>query len=171
MADMAPPKTPNAPRGTVHGASAQNLVAFTLRAAPVPQAILDFLRDNASVLRRLLRERGARDERGTTAAPVGGENGATTDQGVKGVAEVEEDEVDEEADVQTDVVRAPTVKPEGYWAALDEVCKRAGGEWTGIAERIWGFGPHGSGACILVDARGGVPNSCVFFPSNFSSYM
>src|SRR6267142_2024842 len=51
---MAPPKTPGHPRGTVHGASFQNLVTFTIRAVPIPDIIVEFLRSNLTVIKRLI---------------------------------------------------------------------------------------------------------------------
>ncbi len=51
---MAQPKTPGCLRGTVHGASFQNLVTFTIRAVPLPDVIADFLRSNLIVIKRLL---------------------------------------------------------------------------------------------------------------------
>ena len=56
---MPPPKTPNAKRGTIHGAAAQNLAKFTIRAAPLPAAIMEFLLDNLAIVRRLAQERKA----------------------------------------------------------------------------------------------------------------
>jgi len=36
---------------------------------------------------------------------------------------------------------------------------KAGGEWVGIAKRIWAFGPQSAGTCILADSRHASPNS------------
>ncbi len=48
--EMAPPKIPNAPRGTIHGQSARSVVKFTLRAAPMPESLSAFLKDNFSLV-------------------------------------------------------------------------------------------------------------------------
>ncbi|KAI6005368.1 P-loop containing nucleoside triphosphate hydrolase protein [Pisolithus marmoratus] len=132
-ADMPPSKTPNATRGTMKSASSQNLVSFTIRAAPLPDIIHQFILQNLAVLRTLLQERRAAD--GDT--PVG-----TVNPG--------EEEL---TGVQDDILHSPSVRPEQFWDALDDRCKEAGGEWSGIADRIWAFGPHGAGGCILIDAR------------------
>ena len=60
--DMAPPKTPNAPRGTVHGSATHGVVKFTIRASPLPEEIVKFVQNNLLVLRKLLRERKLKDQ-------------------------------------------------------------------------------------------------------------
>lgn len=132
-ADMPPPKSPNVTRGTVKGASSQNLVSFTIRAAPLPHTIHQFILQNLAVLRVLLQERRAADGNtlGEIVSPIeGGRTG-----------------------MQDDIFYSPSVKPERFWDVLEDKCKEAGGEWSGIADRIWAFGPHGTGGCILIDAR------------------
>ncbi|KAJ7043924.1 P-loop containing nucleoside triphosphate hydrolase protein [Mycena alexandri] len=126
--DMAPPKTANAPRGTMHGNSSQNIVTFTIRASPLPRPILDFILQNLVVLKIL--------------------------QG--GDADADAAEMDEEdgSNIDGNIVRKPSVKPEEFWDALRGKCQEAGGEWADIAERIWAFGPQNAGGCVLVDSRG-----------------
>ncbi|KAH7885095.1 P-loop containing nucleoside triphosphate hydrolase protein [Phlebopus sp. FC_14] len=132
--DMAPPKTRDAVRGTIRGASSQNLVTFTLRCAPLPDGILQFIQQNLSTLRALLQERGTSD--GTIS---------------------ESDEIpspeEERIEVQGNVVHAPNVRREQFWDALEERCREAGAEWSNVMERIWAFGPQGAGGCLLIDAR------------------
>ncbi|TFK91934.1 translation elongation factor 2 [Polyporus arcularius HHB13444] len=139
-ADMAPPKTPNAKRGTMHGAAAQNLVKFTIRAAPLPSIILEFLLDNLAILRRIQQER--KEGEGATS---------NTDE--------EEPVGDEDYDVQGDYIKKPTIKVEAFWPSLQEKCKEAGGEWADIVDKIWAFGPQRMGTCLLIDARAGEPYS------------
>ncbi|KAJ7205916.1 translation elongation factor 2 [Mycena haematopus] len=129
--DMAPPKTPNAPRGTIQGASSQSIVTFTIRASPLPRIILDFVLDNLGTLKILQHER---------------RGGADSD------------DVDAEGDLDSsaidgNIMRKPNVKPEQFWDALRDKCREAGGEWTDISEHIWAFGPQNAGGCILVDSR------------------
>lgn len=132
---MAPTKTPNAPRGTIHGFSSSNIVRFTIRASPLPQTILDFVLQNVSILKKLQNERRAKDS-------------AETQDGES----VEGQEVEGHED-HGDVVRKPSVGPEQFWNALQDVCKNAGGEWTDVTERIWAFGPQQAGGCLLIDSR------------------
>ncbi|KIO06015.1 hypothetical protein M404DRAFT_15153 [Pisolithus tinctorius Marx 270] len=132
-ADMLPPKTPNATRGTMKGASTQNLVSFTIRSAPLPTIIHQYILQNLAVLRALLQERRAAD---------GDTSGETVSPGEA-----------ERTGTQDDILHSPTVRPELFWDVLEDKCKEAGGEWSGISERIWAFGPHGAGGCILIDAR------------------
>ncbi|TBU62363.1 translation elongation factor 2 [Dichomitus squalens] len=141
--DMPPPKVPGAKRGTVHGAAAQNLVRFTIRASPVPPSIYDYLHDNLAILRRMRLERKA--------------EGADANSAIEG-----EDAMasrDEDYDVQGDYIKKPTVKAEQFWDVLAEKCKAAGGEWADIVDKIWAFGPLRMGTCLLIDARSGKPNS------------
>ena len=140
LPDMAPPKTPNAVRGTMKGGSSHNIVTFTLRSAPLPDSILLFIQQNLVTLRLLLQERMA------------------TDRDSNAVIEGDRPEV------QGILVHTPSVKPEQFWVALKEKCDEAGGEWVDIVDRIWAFGPQGAGGCLLVDARQDlVPTSCVAF--------
>lgn len=140
---MAPPKTPNAVRGVMRGGSSQNIVAFTLRSAPLPEIIHLFIQQNLATLRSLLQERGSNDRDTSDGGPnaaVGGDR----------------------PEVQGDLVHVPSVKPEQFWIALKEKCTEAGGEWADIVDRIWAFGPQGAGGCLLIDSRkGGAPTSCV----------
>ena len=126
---MAPPKTPHAPRGTVHGSSFQNLVTFTIRASPLPDLVTDFLRSNLAVVRRLLADRT--QSVGATSA---------------------EDEV-EEAATLGDILRVPTIQPEQFWDAFQAKCEEAGPEWTGLVDNIWAMGPQAAGECLLIDSR------------------
>ncbi|KAJ6620812.1 translation elongation factor 2 [Mycena sp. CBHHK59/15] len=129
--DMAPPKTANAPRGTIYGAISQNVVTFTIRASPLPRLILDFILENVSTLKNLRRDRKGAD-----------------------IAD-DEAEIDDEdgIDIHGDVGRKPSVKPEQFWDCLRAKCQEAGGEWKDISERVWAFGPQNAGGCILIDAR------------------
>ncbi|KAJ2934588.1 hypothetical protein H1R20_g2507, partial [Candolleomyces eurysporus] len=133
VADMAPTKTPGAPRGTIKGSSALNIVQFTIRAAPLPSVILNYILENVSILKRLQHEYKAK------------QTGQQTE-------EVEAQE-EESVDTYSDVVRKPTVTVDQFWTVLEEKCKEAGGEWEGIVDNIWAFGPNKAGGCLLVDAR------------------
>lgn len=135
---MPPPKTAGAPRGTIPAVSHQNLVTCTIRAAPVPEPINNFLRSNIAVLKRLQNERAAAED---------------------GAEEAEIDEA-ETAAATGDIIRVPTVRAEMFWDALAKVCTECGGEWMNIVDTIWAFGPQNAGECLLIDARkDGAPNS------------
>jgi ribosome assembly protein 1 len=123
---MPPPKVSGAARGTVRSSSWAGTINFTIRAAPLPPAILEFLLENISILAKV---RQGKTENAT-----------------------EEFEVE---DIGA-AVRRPTVGPEQFWSVLQEKCREQGGEWKDLTERIWAFGPHWAGSCILVDARSAV---------------
>lgn len=140
--DMAPTKTPNAPRGTIRGASSNNVVNFSIRAVPLPRVILDFLLESILTLKKLQQERKAKE----------------TDKSAEPEDDVELDIIG--LNTQGDLYKKPTVQPEQFWVALQEKCKEAGPEWSGQVDRIWAFGPHRAGGCILIDGRRDViPNS------------
>lgn len=126
---MAPPKTPNQPRGTVLGSVQSGLVTFTIRAAPMPSSITSFLKANANTIKRIQRDRrsGKADD----------ESEAVTD-------------VPEGAEVVT---------PEEFWPKFEQVLSEAGRDWAGLAEQIWAFGPRRVGPNLLVDRTPGSPRS------------
>jgi ribosome assembly protein 1 len=131
--DMAPSKTPNAARGTIKSASTQNLVTFSIRSAPVPDVILQFLLHNLTTLRALQQD-------------------GHTDKNTPGssIDIVSESEL---VGVQDDVLHTPSVRADQFWNALEEKCNEAGGEWVNISDKIWSFGPRHAGSCILIDYR------------------
>lgn len=136
---MAPPKTPGTKRGTIQGAITNNLIKYTIRAAPIPTALVEFLRDNLATLKRMEQEQGTAD-----GGPSTRENGYE----------------EEDYDAQGEVTRKPSIKPEDFWRGLQEACQKAGGDWAEVVDRIWAFGPQKAGSCMLIDARpGGQPNA------------
>jgi len=146
---MAPPKY-SSKRGLVHGSSTQGLVKFSIRCAPLPKPLLEFILDNIPILKRLQRER--KNALGSSA------EGDDQDK--------DEDNVDLERSYggSGEMFRKPTVRPDQFWTALEEVCKKAGGDWDkGFVDRIWAFGPLRAGGCLLIDARKNIktPNSYV----------
>ena len=123
--DMAPTKTFGAPRGTIKGTSFQNIVSFTIRASPIPVLLLNFLLDNTGTLNKLLHDR---------------QDGKA-------------DEDEEGVGMYDNILRKPNVKPEQFWDALRDKCKKVGGEWADNDNKIWAFGPQKTGSCLLIDAR------------------
>jgi ribosome assembly protein 1 len=136
---MAPPKTPQAPRGTISGSSSHSVVRFTIRAIPLPNTVTSFLQANISIIKRLQKDaqnqQGLRDDH--------------TRQNGNGAAEEEDDE--EAAIADGDVVHKPTVRLEDFWTTLDKLLTAAGNDWKGVADRIWTFGPKRVGPNILID--------------------
>ena len=137
---MAPPKY-SSKRGLVNGSSTQGLVKFSIRSVPLPKPLLEFILDNIPILKRLQRER--KNALGSSA-----EDG---DQDKE-----DDDYIDQERsyDGSGETLRKPTVRPDQFWTALEEVCKKAGGDWDkGVVDRIWAFGPLRAGGCLLIDSR------------------
>ncbi|KAG1749306.1 P-loop containing nucleoside triphosphate hydrolase protein [Suillus lakei] len=131
--DMAPSKTPNAARGTIKGVSSQNLVTFSIRSAPVPDVILQFLLHNLATLRTL--QQDSQIDRDTSGSSID---------------IISENEL---VGVQGDVLHTPNVRADQFWNALEGKCNEAGGEWVNICNRIWSFGPRHAGGCVLIDYR------------------
>lgn len=122
---MAPPKTKDAPRGTIHGSLFNDLVTYTIRAIPIPEEVVDFLSVHTATIGSLLTHKG--------------EEGS-----------LESDELDA-SDAQGQV-RA--IAPEQFWKELEGLFSKAGPEWQGAADRIWTFGPKRIGANLLLDPIG-----------------
>jgi ribosome assembly protein 1 len=137
--DMAPPRTSNAPRGTVQGTAYHGLVKLTIRAAPLPEDILRFILDNTTTLKQLQQER-------RTGDALSFDN-------------VDDMDDEEGANIQGSAIRKPRVRPEDFWDALQQICEAAGGEWKDVAERLWSSGPQRAGGCLLIDARRNHPQS------------
>ena len=137
---MAPPKFGGTKRGQVVASSSHGLLKFTIRATPLPKKIWDFLQGNLAILRRMLQENKSREEGASEEAVPSDEIG-------------EGDEADE-VDLQGEIIKRPTVRPEEFWTVLQQKCTEAGGEWASVVERLWAFGPQRAGTCVLVDARG-----------------
>lgn len=137
---MAPPKSGNVKRGTMHGASALGLVKFTIRAAPLPKEIWEFLSDNLALLRRMQQERKSREEGKIADSDIPFDGDGTDDDA-------------EEVDLQGEIIKRPTVKLEDFWKVLEDLCLKVGGEWADLAHRLWAFGPNRAGTCALIDSR------------------
>lgn len=155
---MAPPKTNNAKRGTTHGAAAHNLLKFTIRAAPLPKPIVEFVHDNLALLRRMQQQRNSREEH-PSRSPLpsqgeeNGEGGGSEDRSDEDIDDLND------VDLQGEVLKRPSVRAEEFWPTFEAKCNEVGGEWADIPERLWAFGPLRAGTCLLVDSRPGQPTS------------
>ncbi|GBE84885.1 Ribosome assembly protein [Sparassis crispa] len=134
-ADMAPPKTAHAKRGTIYGSISNNLVKFTIRASPLPKLLVDFLLDNLATLKRLHTEQVKIDD--------------VTGTDAKANADTEEDL----EEVYGEIIEKSSIPPEDFWRALEGKCREAGGEWIDVVDKLWAFGPQKAGSCVLIDAR------------------
>lgn len=130
---MAPPKFGSGKRGVINSATVRDLVKFTIRAAPVPREILQFLQDNLAILRQMERDKSSKINDQISAAA--------------------EDNTEEEVDLQGELIKRPTIKPDEFWPILVSICDKMGSEWGNIKERLIAFGPQRAGTCLLLDAR------------------
>ncbi|KAH8104488.1 translation elongation factor 2 [Cristinia sonorae] len=139
--EMAPPKFGSGKRGVIHGAAVRDLAKFSLRAVPLPQELLQFLQDNLVTLRQIERDTDAgskaNDERASAA---------------------NDDDTEEEVDLQGELMKHPTVRPEEFWHALAKVCEKAGSDWVNVQRKLIAFGPQKrAGTCLLLDGRPETP--------------
>ncbi|PCH40159.1 nucleoside triphosphate hydrolase protein [Wolfiporia cocos MD-104 SS10] len=132
--DMSLYKAPNVKRGTIESNTSNNLIKFTVRARPLPKKLSEFLQENLATLKRMEHE-----------------------QGTNRAEEESLEEEEEDYDVQGEIIKKPSIRPEEFWKALHEACRSVGSEWTDIAEKIWAFGPQRVGSCLLIDARPDTP--------------
>lgn len=130
-------KSPLGQRGAYKGSS-HGIVNFTIRAKPLPEAIIAFLQRNVSVIKRLQRDL------------------------VRSSTSLENDEDDEARDGDAhrdELVQQPSVTVDEFWPALEKLFEQAGPDWKaqGLVDRIRAFGPNGVGPNILFgreDAKG-----------------
>lgn len=137
-AEMAPPKTADAPRGTISGQVQGGLVQYTIRARPLPAEITAFLIANAETLKRLAqRERELLSGEATANGADDVGEDISTEQSGDGAAQL------------------VTLNPAEFWRQLEGLFTKAGKDWQGVSSRIWAFGPRRIGPNILVDSLPG----------------
>jgi ribosome assembly protein 1 len=114
-------------RGRFNGSSVSNLVNFTIRGTPLPEDIVHYLQKNAGTLQSLLAEGKAQDA-----------------------------EIDASMEAATHAGGKKATRPEDFWKQLVQLLDAEGGEWKGVADHIWAFGPKQVGPNILIDMTGSV---------------
>ncbi|WFD34974.1 Cytoplasmic GTPase/eEF2-like protein (ribosomal biogenesis) [Malassezia cuniculi] len=129
-ADMNPPKTAGAARGTMQGTAVQDKVSYSIRAVPLPAVVSEFLVVNQNTLLQL--RRGSTQE---TYDP-------TANAYVRTAAVYHD----------ADTPDAHQVPPNEFFDAFAKVLESAGPEWAGRS--VYAFGPHGTGPNLLIDATG-----------------
>ena len=156
-ANLPPPKTPGASRGTIEGTALQGAVVFTIRAVPMPSLLTDFLVMNVPTIRRMLRRSRRHDDQ------IGGsgdhdddddDDDDGQDPNANGIrnAQVQSESIDHiEHDEDADLVRRVSVRL--FWDELAKVLQRAGTEWAGLAAQICAFGPKHVGPNLLLDPQ------------------
>lgn len=137
---------------------------FKLRALPLPNEIIEFLKANISLLKKIKRDAEARIPQQNEGLQADSE-GSVLYQSVHET----EDELGQDipGGAEGDVERRPTVRDHEFWGTLADLFAKAGPEWKGTCDRIWSFGPLKVGPNILVDRRPGpVVNSYVCYCSS-----
>lgn len=143
-AEMAPPKTKDAPRGTINGSVLNGVVTFTVRAKPLPADVTKFLIHNMDTVRRVVQ-----NERDLTA---GGDHTAPSLDDVT----AESASAAQQGDAGGSIAQ---MNPTEFWKQLDALFAAAGKDWADVTSKIWAFGPRRIGPNILVDRLPGVTRS------------
>jgi ribosome assembly protein 1 len=147
--DMAPPKTQNAPRGTMHGSSAHSMATFTIRAIPLPQSVITFLQSNQSIIARLEKTSQHEGHEHEQKHSLSGDHGSGEETKDPFLGETEE----EIAIAQGELQQRPTVRVDSFWPEFMDLMRKSGNEWARFASQIWAFGPNRTGPNLLLDAR------------------
>lgn len=142
--EMAPPKTKDAPRGTMNGSVLNGVVTFTVRARPLPAEVTQSLITNMDTVRRVVQRERELTAGGDTTAPglddVTAESASAAQQGDSGA-------------------QIANMSTSEFWKQLGALFAKAGKEWAGVTDKIWSFGPRRIGPNILVDSLPGVTRS------------
>jgi ribosome assembly protein 1 len=135
--DMAAPKNPELPRGTMLAVSSSKQLTVRIRVRPLPSVVTEFLAKHPGTLKRLYSEKRAK----------GG-----------GKQETEADDTNDEVDDEKTHDKL-TLSPKDFKKQLKDIFKETKEDvWQGIVEKITDFGPRKAGPNILVDAT--TVNSC-----------
>lgn len=129
-ADMNPTKSSEGVRGRFVGSSVQSYIDVTLRSHPLPQDVVDFLQRQSTSIQSLASETAAVTNQDETAADSTGERAISTD----GVVRV--------------------LSPTEFWSKLEDLLRKAGGEWRDVADDIWAFGGRRVGPNLLINKTG-----------------
>lgn len=104
---------------------------------PLPEGVETFLlSQQGAISKMLVRERGDKEDEEETDVQEGTEGGSAESEGPEGQQE------------------ARQLSPEEFWTELERLLNKAGGDWTGAADRVWSFGPKRVGANLLLDPVG-----------------
>jgi ribosome assembly protein 1 len=143
-ADMPPPKTKDASRGTINGSVLSGAVTFTVRARPLPSNVTKFLINNMDTVRRVVQSERDLTSGGDHNAPglddVIAESASAAQQGGAGGSIAQ-------------------MNPTEFWKQLDALFATAGKDWADVTSKVWAFGPRRIGPNILVDRLPGVTRS------------
>ena len=139
-AEMAAPKDPNLPRGTVIGVTTSKQITVRLRVRPLPPSVVEFLEKHSGLLRILYSRQKAEAE----GKLRHGDRTSDVDEG-------EDQREDTEVPVNGggDLLSMVDFKNN----LTLEFSKEKGQQevWAGVAEKIAAFGPRRVGPNILID--------------------
>lgn len=155
-AEMAAPKDPNLPRGTVIGVTTSKQVTVRLTVRPLQSSVVGFLEKHAGLLRRLYsRQRAEAEDKLRHVETVDGGGGledkdettSSSGQNINGEDEREVTDVQESS--RGDLLSMIEFKNDLSSKFAEE--KGQADVWNGVAEKIAAFGPRRVGPNVLVD--------------------
>ncbi len=129
--EMPPAKGIDGTRGAFSAASVSSIVSLRIRCALLPTKVTEFLQSHGSTINTLLRDQTYI---------------ATADQ----PAEIS-DALDR---AMTAEAALRNLSPKDFWTTLSDLLNEAGGEWKGLADHVWAFGPKQVGPNLLIDKTG-----------------
>lgn len=136
LPDMAPPKNPDLPRGTVLTTSSSKHLTIRLRVRPLPAEVTEFLSKNRGTMKEIYAQRRGKHAEGHEAH----EDDHT------GAGEGDQDEAGEDRH---------TLSIDDFKKQLNKAFDDAKDDkeaWAGTVEKITEFGPKRVGPNLLIDA-------------------
>ncbi|PGH03246.1 hypothetical protein AJ79_07441 [Helicocarpus griseus UAMH5409] len=135
--EMAPPKNPDLPRGTVSSVSASKQLNIQLRIRPLPAEVTEFLTKNAATIKKFYAERRV------VSSKVAEENNTHDEVNGQGVAD------------ESETAARKILSLEDFKRQLQDAFNESKDDkevWKDIVDRIVEFGPRRIGPNVLVDS-------------------
>jgi ribosome assembly protein 1 len=128
-AEMAPPKDPNLPRGTVVAITPSKQITVRVRTRPLPAAVTEFLVQNSVSIKSLY----------------------SSKRGKEAEAAAEEGEEDKATRAKLKLLELEELK-QGLQKAFESAPSKERDVWAGVVDKITAFGPRRVGPNLLIDA-------------------
>jgi ribosome assembly protein 1 len=127
-AEMAPPKDPNLPRGTVVAITPSKQITVRVRTRPLPAAVTEFLVQNSVSIKSLYSSKRGKEAEGA-----------------------EEGEDDKATRAKLKLMEIEEIK-QGLQKAFESAPSKERDVWAGVVDKITAFGPRRVGPNLLIDA-------------------
>jgi ribosome assembly protein 1 len=128
-AEMAPPKDPSLPRGTIIAITPSKQITVRIRTRPLPAAVAEFLVQNSASIKSLY----------------------SSKRGKEALESNEDGEEDKAARAKLNLMEIEEFK-QGLQKAFDSAPPKERDVWAGVVDKIIAFGPRRVGPNLLIDA-------------------